>query len=95
MSRPSIAAPTKATPKPNAIWRSICLHNGEGVARDQLTGAHWFKKAAEGGDAWAQTQYAIQLRLSKLPENERESVEWLLISMMAARKWVRWSYTSF
>jgi hypothetical protein len=56
---------------------AICLHKGDGVAQDQSAASFWLRKAAEGGDAWAQTQYAIQLRATKQPENERESVEWL------------------
>jgi hypothetical protein len=56
---------------------AIRLHKGDGVAQDPSAASFWLRKAAEGGDAWAQTQYAIQLRATKQPENERESVEWL------------------
>jgi Sel1 repeat len=56
---------------------AVCLHNGDGVSQDWAAAGLWLKKAAEGGDPWAQTQYAINLRSTGEPENQRESVEWL------------------
>jgi hypothetical protein len=56
---------------------AVRLHNGDGVAQDPSAAGLWLQKAAEGGDAWAQTQYAIQLRQTRQPEDERASVEWL------------------
>jgi TPR repeat protein len=56
---------------------AVCLHNGDGVPQDRAAAMVWMKKAAEGGDPWAQTQYAIHLRSTGEPENQRESVEWL------------------
>jgi hypothetical protein len=56
---------------------AICLQNGDGVAQDQSAATWWLKKAAEGGDPWAQTQHAILLRSTKDREKECESVEWL------------------
>jgi uncharacterized protein len=56
---------------------AVCLHNGDGVPQHQAAAIVWMKKAAEGGDPWAQTQHAINLRSTGEPENQRESVEWL------------------
>jgi TPR repeat protein len=56
---------------------AIRLHDGDGVPQDQSAASRWMKKAAEGGDPWAQTQYAIQLRSTGQQESQRESVEWL------------------
>src|SRR6266478_6039698 len=56
---------------------AVRLHSGDGLPQDRSSADLWLKKAAEGGDAWAQTQYAIQLRTTKVPTKERESVEWL------------------
>jgi hypothetical protein len=56
---------------------AVCLHNGDGVPQDRTAAILWLEKAAEGGDPWAQTQYAINLRSTGEPEKQRESVEWL------------------
>jgi Sel1 repeat len=56
---------------------AVCLHNGDGVPQDQAAAILWLRKAAEGGDPWAQTQHAINLRSTGDPENQRESIEWL------------------
>jgi uncharacterized protein len=56
---------------------AIRLYNGDGLPQDQPSASLWLKKAADGGDPWAQTTFAIQLRATKEPEKERESVEWL------------------
>jgi Sel1 repeat len=59
---------------------AIRLHGGEGIQQDRGAATIWLKRAAEGGDAWAQTTFAIQLRVTKEPENERESVRWLSLA---------------
>jgi hypothetical protein len=59
---------------------AIRFHNGEGVARDPDAAAKGLKQAAENGDPWAQTTYAIQLRTTKEPEKERESIRWLMLA---------------
>jgi hypothetical protein len=59
---------------------AIKLHEGNGIARDEIAAAGWLRKAAEGGDAWSQTTYAINLRSTKDPENERQSVRWLALA---------------
>ena len=59
---------------------AIKLQQGGGVARDEIAAAYWLRKAAEGGDAWSQTTQAINLRSTKDPENERQSVRWLMLA---------------
>jgi TPR repeat protein len=56
------------------------LHEGDGIQRDAAAAEMWLKKAAEAGDAVAQTTYAILLRSTKEPESERESVRWLTLA---------------
>jgi Sel1 repeat len=56
---------------------AIRLYNGDGLPQDLVRANLYLKKAADGGDPWAQTTYAIQLRATKEPEKERESIEWL------------------
>jgi hypothetical protein len=53
------------------------LHEGIGVAQDFSAAAFWLRRAATGGDAWAQTTLAITLRKSRHPEEEAEAVYWL------------------
>jgi hypothetical protein len=59
---------------------SIRLQNGDGVAPDLERAKYRLRMAAENGDAWSQTQHAILLRSTKLPEKERESVHWLTLA---------------
>ena len=59
---------------------AIRLYNGEGIQRDQGAAFLWVKRAADGGDAWAQTTFAIELRKTKTAESERESVRWLSLA---------------
>ena len=56
------------------------LHEGIGVAQDFSAAAFWLRRAATGGDAWAQTTLAITLRKSRHPEEEAEAVYWLKIA---------------
>jgi TPR repeat protein len=56
---------------------AICLHEGNGVPQDLPAAALWLRRAALGGDAWAQTTLAITLRGSKSREDEVEAVDWL------------------
>ena len=56
------------------------LHEGIGVAQDFSASAFWLRRAATGGDAWAQTTLAITLRKSRHPEEEAEAVYWLKIA---------------
>jgi TPR repeat protein len=56
---------------------AIRLDGGDGIQRDPGAAALWVKRAAEGGDAWSQTTFAIELRKSKKVKDERESIRWL------------------
>jgi hypothetical protein len=56
---------------------AICLYKGDGVPQDRSAASLLLKMAAEGGDPFAQTRHAIQLRATGEPEKQRESVEWL------------------
>lgn len=57
---------------------AVRLHNGDGVPKDESAAAVFLRRAAQGGDPWAQTTLAIELRDTKKPEKEEESVRWLL-----------------
>ena len=50
--------------------------HGYGFPVDLQQSDKWLKLAAEGGNATAQTQYAINLRATKHPANERASITW-------------------
>lgn len=56
---------------------AIRYHSGDGVSPDAEAAISWLKRAAENGDPWSQTTYAIQLRQSDRPEQQSESVVWL------------------
>jgi hypothetical protein len=53
------------------------LYNGDGVPVDTQAAFSWARRAADGGDAWAQTTIAILLRKTTDPDAERESITWL------------------
>jgi TPR repeat protein len=50
--------------------------DGHGFPVDLQQSDRWLKLAAEGGNATAQIQLAINLRGTKDPANERESAKW-------------------
>jgi hypothetical protein len=50
--------------------------DGHGFPVDLEQSDRWLKLAAEGGNATAQTQFAINLRATKDAANERASIEW-------------------
>lgn len=53
-----------------------CL-SGPDASGDLKAAMKWLRLAAEGGHAWAQTEYAIKLRATKDPQNQTESIHWL------------------
>jgi len=55
---------------------AVRLHGGDGIHSDEDAARFWIRKAAEGGDAWSQTTYALQLSRTEEPE-ARERVWWL------------------
>jgi hypothetical protein len=70
---------------------AIRLHTGDGVQVDQQLAGFWLQKAAEHGDSWAQTQHAINLRLTGNPDHERESVEWLTRAVEQGDPWAQFT----
>lgn len=55
---------------------AIRLHEGHGIAQDDDASHYWIHKAAEAGDAWAQTTYALQLRPNDDPDVQKEKIKW-------------------
>ncbi len=53
------------------------LHHGQGIDPDADAARYWLQRAADGGDAWAQTTYALKLGNSDDPDVAREQVWWL------------------
>lgn len=59
---------------------AIRLHGGDGIQQDADAAHYWLHRAAESGDPWSQTTYALQLKRSDDPEVEREKVRWLSLA---------------
>ncbi len=53
------------------------LHHGQGIDPDADAARYWLRRAADGGDAWAQTTYALKLGNSDDPDVAKEQVLWL------------------
>lgn len=56
---------------------AIKLYRGEGIQQDAEASSYWLRRAAESGDPWSQTTYALQLKRSDNPQVEIERVRWL------------------
>lgn len=66
-------------PEAQAEMAYNCL-SGPTASGDLEVAMGWLRLAAEGGNAWAQTEYAIKLRSTKDPEKQIESVHWLRLA---------------
>lgn len=53
------------------------LHSGEGIHQDDEASRYWLRRAAESGDSWSQTTYALLLRQNDDPAVEAARVWWL------------------
>jgi TPR repeat protein len=63
---------------------AIHLHYADGAPHEKSAAMIFLRRAAEGGDPWAQTTLAIELRNTKKPDKEVESVRFL--SLAAAQR---------
>jgi hypothetical protein len=61
-------------------YLAIRLHYADSAPHDKSAALIFLRKAAEGGDPWAQTTLAIELRNTKKPDKEEESVRWLSLA---------------
>jgi uncharacterized protein len=55
----------------------IRIHNGQGIRKSVEAANYWLRKAAESGDPWSQTTYALQLNRNEKLDIEREKYWWL------------------
>jgi len=55
----------------------IRIHNGQGIGKSIEAASYWLHKAAEIGDPWSQTTYALQLTGNEKRDIEREKYWWL------------------
>ena len=55
---------------------AIALHEGKGIKQDADAAHYWLHRAAQSGDSWAQTAYALGLT----PINNPEIVRWLSLA---------------
>ncbi len=59
---------------------ALRLHGGDEIQQDANAAHYWLHRAAESGDPWSQTTYALLLKRSDDPEVEREKVRWLSLA---------------
>ncbi len=63
---------------------ATCFTTGQGVAKDDVEAARWFRKAAESGDHLAEYRLGLcYLNGAGVPQNDREASFWLLKSANA------------
>ena len=55
----------------------VMYANGLGVSRDYAKAAHWYRKAAEQGDGWAQTNLGLMYRHGQgVSKDEAKAAYW-------------------
>ena len=59
------------------LKKGLCYHNGDGVEKDEVKAAQWYRKAAEQGNASAQYNLSVCYFNGKGVERDRaKSAEW-------------------